>query len=361
VPDSPHETDLALAADLPGGSQPRPGAESPIPSAPSRRERYSLRLVRRPELGAFVALALIYLLFALVANPAFVGVSGTASWMNTASELGVLAIPVGMLMIAGEFDLSVGSVVGAASMIVAVGTGYYHLPMWLSIAIAIVVAVLIGIGNGFLTVRTRLPSFIVTLAGLFIVQGAALGLASAIIGTSAMAVYAHGSAAAVFGSAWNNFDVSIIWWIGLAGVASWVLHKTRFGNWIFATGGKTSAARAAGVPTNFVKITLFVCTATGAALVGILEAIQFNSGDVTYGSDLVFSAPVAAVVGGVLLGGGFGSAMGIVFGTAIYGILTVGISYTRLNSDWVDLFIGALLLIAVLANNLFRRLAMKKT
>lgn len=358
--DSPRERATTLAAGSPGGQQglaPQVPDRGPV----SARETYVIRLVRRPELGAFVALALIYLVFVLAANPAFVGASGTASWMDTASELGVLAVPVGVLMIAGEFDLSVGSMVGASSMIVAMGTGYYHLPMWLSICLAIAVAVAVGIGNGLLTVRTRLPSFIVTLAGLFLIQGAALGLASAVIGTSAMAVYAHGSAAAVFGATWGGFDVSIAWWFGLAALASWVLHRARFGNWIFATGGNPIAARAAGVPTNFVKITLFVGTAVGAALVGILEAIQFNGGDVTYGSDLVFSAPVAAVVGGVLLGGGFGSALGIVFGTAIYGILTVGISYTTLNSDWVNLFIGALLLIAVLANNLFRRMAMKKT
>ena len=354
-----HESDVVLAAGT-GGGQPVPEVGRPG-GARSASEKYLVRLIRRPELGAFVALVLIYLCFAFAANPAFIGLSGTASWMDTASELGVLAIPVGLLMIAGEFDLSVGSMVGAASMVVAMGTSYYHLPVWLSIAIALAIAALIGIGNGLLTVRTRLPSFIVTLASLFLIQGAALGLSSTVIGTSAMSVYAHGSAAAVFGSSWRNFDVSIIWWIGLALIASWVLYRTRFGNWIFATGGNANSARAAGVPTNLVKIALFVGTATGAALVGILEAVQYNGGDVSYGSDLVFSAPVAAVVGGVLLGGGFGSAVGIVCGTAIYGILTVGISYTRLNSDWVDLFIGALLLIAVLANNIFRRMAMAKT
>lgn len=316
------------------------------------------RLLRRPELGAFVGVVLIYAIFAATAKAGFLTVAGTASWMATAAELGVLAIPIGMLMIAGEFDLSVGSVIGGASMIVSIGTGYYSLPIWLSITIAILAGALIGLVNGLITVRTGLPSFIVTLAGLFAVAGAALGVARSLIGTSAMAVYPSGSAKAVFGSEWNGFNVSIAWWIAIAIGASWVLHRTRFGNWIFATGGDVDAARAAGVPTRLVKVVLFISTAVAAVLVGVLQTVQYNGGDVSFGTSFVFAAPVAAVIGGVLLGGGYGSAVGVVLGTTIFAIVNVAIFYTDLNSDWSELIIGILLLLAVLANNFFRRLAM---
>jgi simple sugar transport system permease protein len=349
--------DAAAAPESPDG-RPVGGGEADL--APVPRDSLAMRFIRRPELSAFVALVLIYLVFSLLATHGFLTVQGTASWLASASELGVLALPVGLLMIAGEFDLSVGSMVGASSVVVSVGTGYYGLPIWASIALALALGALVGAGNGLLTVRTGLPSFIVTLAGLFIILGAGLGLSRAVIGTTAMTVYAHGSARVVFGGSWHGFIVSIAWWFAFAAIASWILHRARFGNWVFATGGNATAARAAGVPTARVKILLFVSTAVGAALVGVLETVQYNGGDVTYGTDLVFAAPVAAVVGGVLLGGGFGSAIGIVIGTAIYGILSVGISYTRVNSDWTDLFIGALLLLAVLGNNFFRRLAMRK-
>jgi simple sugar transport system permease protein len=331
----------------------------PAPRATQRTtvQRVVKRLIRRPELGALAGVILIYLFFALASRPGFVSPNGTASWLNTAAELGVLAIPVGILMIAGEFDLSVGSMIGAASMIVAVGSGYYQLPLWLSIAIALLIGALVGLGNGLLTVRTGLPSFIVTLAALFAVQGAALGLARLTVNTSAMAVYPTGPLHAIFGGSIGQFNASIAWWLGIAIVASWVLHKTRFGNWIFATGGDVNAARVAGVPTRLVKVCLFISTAVAAVLVGVLQAVQYNGGDVSFGSSFVFSAPVAAVIGGVLLGGGYGSAVGIVFGTMIYAIVTVAINYTGINSDWTELIIGILLLLAVLANNFFRRLA----
>ncbi|HTC68895.1 MAG TPA: ABC transporter permease, partial [Acidothermaceae bacterium] len=284
---------------------------------------------------------------------------GTASWLDEASVLGVLSVPIGLLMIAGEFDLSIGSMVGASSIIVAVGNSYYHLPIWLAIALAILCGVLVGLLNGLLTVRTGLPSFIVTLAALFMVEGAALGISRAAINTSAMSVYVGGSANAVFGSSWDTFSVSIVWWVGAFALASWVLHKTRFGNWIFATGGNVLSARSSGVPTSLVKVSLFVSTAVGASIVGILETMEYHGGDVTYGADFVFSAPVAAVIGGVLLGGGYGATIGIMAGTAIYAIVSIGVNYTGINSDWTELIIGVLMLYAVLANNFVRRAAMR--
>jgi simple sugar transport system permease protein len=278
--------------------------------------------------------------------------------MNTAAELGVLAIPVGMLMIAGEFDLSVGSVVGASSMIVAIGTTEYHWALWLSILLAIVMGGLVGLGNGLLTVRTGLPSFIVTLAALFIVAGLALGLSRAAAGTTAVSLTPSGSAKTVFGSQVSGFHVSIVWWLAIAAFASWVLSQTPFGNWIFATGGNRESARAAGVPTDLVKIALFVATGVGAALVGVIQCVLYDGGDVTYGQTFVFLAPVAAVIGGVLLTGGYGSAIGVLLGTTIYGIIDFGIFYTGWNTDWAQLVLGALVLLAVLGNNYFRRLAM---
>lgn len=317
------------------------------------------RAIRRPEFGAFAGMILVYIFFAVAGKGGFLTLAGTANWMNTASELGVLAVPVGLLMIAGEFDLSVGSVIGASSMIVSIGNGLYSLPMWIAIVLAFVIGALIGLANGIITVSTRLPSFIVTLAVLFIVAGAALGFSRLFSGTTAVTLTPEGSARAIFGSQAAGFHVSILWWIAITAIASWILTQTPYGNWIFATGADRNAARSAGVPTDRVKISLFAATALGAVLVGVLQTIQYSGGDVTYGRDFVFDAPVAAVIGGVLLTGGYGSAIGVFLGSVIFGIVNMGIFYTGWNSDWAQLVLGTLLLLAVLGNNYFRKLALK--
>ena len=150
-------------------------------------------------------------------------------------------------MMAGEFDLSVGSVAGATSITIAICDGYYALSPWIGVVIAVGIGVAIGLLNGLIVVKTKLPSFIVTLATLLMVAGAGLGLANAITGSSSLSAIG-GSAHAVFASNFKGFDISIAWCILVAIIASWVTRKTRFGNWIYATGGDVQAAHANGVP-----------------------------------------------------------------------------------------------------------------
>ena len=313
------------------------------------------RLIRRPEFGAFAAFVLTYAFFAVVTSGAgFVSVNGTAGWLNLAAELGIVAIPVGMLMISGEFDLSIGSTVGAASMVVALGTSFFGLPIWPAIALALVLGALIGLA----VVKTNLPSFIITLATNFVVLGATMGFSRLIANVTSSSIVQSESARAVFAARWGQANVSILWWLGFALVCGWLLGKTTFGNWIYATGGNLTAARGAGVPVERVKVILFVLTGFAAAFVGVLQGVQWNSGNSTYGMGYVFQAPIVAVIGGVLLGGGYGSVVGIVLGTAIFGVISTGIFYTGWSTDWVNLFLGVLLAAAVLANNYVRRMAL---
>jgi simple sugar transport system permease protein len=335
----------------------RPLPRAPlVPLAPAEQTIWSF--FRRPEFGALAGAAFVFIFFSFAGTRGFLTVAGTASWMNTSSELGVLAIPIGILMIAGEFDLSVGSIVGGSAMVISICSSLYGWSLWVGIAAAVVMGGLVGLANGLIVVATRLPSFIVTLAGLFIVAGASLGLSRFIAETTAISLTPTGPAEFIFGSQWRGFHISILWWIAVTGAASWILSRTQFGNWIFATGAGQETARAAGVPAGKVKVILFVITGMSAAVVGALQTIQYQGGDVTYGRNFVFDAPVAAVIGGVLLTGGYGSAFGVFLGTVIFGIVDIGIFYTGWNSDWAQLVLGALLLLAVLGNNYFRRLAM---
>ncbi|CVI64132.1 ABC transporter permease (plasmid) [Agrobacterium leguminum] len=317
------------------------------------------RLIMRPEAGAFFAIVIVYIFFAIVtAETRFMSFNGTAAWLNTAAELGIIALAVGLLMIAGELDLSIGAILGASSILMAIGCNLYGVNVWVMILITLAFAAAVGFFNGYVTDRTGLPSFIVTLATNFGVAGAALGLSRLFTNTTSTSMVTSPTADFVFAARWGQANIAIVWWILLTITVAVMLNRTRFGNWIYATGGNLVAARGAGVPTSRVKIILFIGTALAASLVGIIQTIEFHSGNAANGQGYVFQAPIVAVIGGVLLTGGYGSAIGVAFGAALYGIISVGIFYTGWNTDWVQLFLGGLLLGAVLANSYFRKLAL---
>ena len=197
-----------------------------------------------------------------------------------------------------------------------------------------------------------------TLASSFSVGGLSLGLARLLSNTTSVSVKSTPLSDALFASGWGQANISILWWFATTIIGGWVLARTAFGNWIFVTGGNPVAARGAGVPTGLVKIVLFMMTGLGASLVGIIQAVEYHSGNATAGLGYVFQAPIVAVIGGVLLGGGYGSAFGVFLGTVIFGIINIGIFYTGWSTDWVQLFLGILLMAAVTTNHYFRRLAM---
>jgi simple sugar transport system permease protein len=155
----------------------------------------------------------------------------------------------------------------------------------------------------------------------------------------------------------TQFHVSIIWWIVLTALAAWVLVRTKFGNWIFAVGGSALSSRAVGVPLVRTKILLFMTTSAAAWLVGSMTVLRLASVQANQGIGDEFKFIIAAVIGGCLLTGGFGSAVGAAIGALIFGMARQGIVYARWDSDWFQLFLGVMLLAAVLVNNAFRRRA----
>jgi simple sugar transport system permease protein len=258
-------------------------------------------------------------------------------------------------MIAGEFDLWVGSIVGASAVFLAIGTTVYNLPFWLVIP----------------SCSLRARAWDLSMASS---RFAPVSLHSSCRSRPASAppaarpdwraclrirrIFRSTRRPTCFGSAWGQANVSILWWIAVTAAAGLVLSRTAFGNWIYATGGDPVAARGAGVPTGLVKVVLFVATGAAAAFVGVIQGVEYHSGNATAGLGYVFQSIIVAVVGGVLLGGGYGSAFGVFLGTMIYGIINDGIFYTDWSTDWGQVFLGVLLLCAVLANSYFRRFAM---
>src|SRR5918912_3577571 len=232
------------------------------------------KLLTRPELGAVAGAVAVWIFFAVVAGSSgFLSVRGTAAYLEVAAELGILAVPVSLLMIAGEFDLSIGTMIGACGMIIAVlaSPDGFQFPVWFGIIVAALFAIVVGFLNGVVVVKTKLPSFIVTLGTFFILAGVTIGMTRFLTGQTTLGklnlVSDYGSAQFLFGSSIGRFNVSIVWWIAITAAATWVLLRTRFGNWIFGSGGQADAARNLGVPVTRVKITLFICTALSAWLV----------------------------------------------------------------------------------------------
>ncbi|NNN08239.1 MAG: ABC transporter permease [Acidimicrobiaceae bacterium] len=317
-------------------------------------------LAYRPEFSALVGFVAIYLFFLVTTQPVFHGLAGTSTWVDPAAELGIVSIPVGFLMIAGEFDLSVGSVLAFSSMFTAAWVGYWHYNIWLGLIIAFMIAALVGLLNGILVTRTRLPSFIVTLGTQLLLTGITLGGSTLLTGSSSIDMTATSAVRKLFASNWDQFNVSILWWLAIAALGHHILVNTRMGNWITALGGDIETANRAGVQTSRVRIGLFMATSMAAALVGIIQAVEYNGSQASNGQAYVFNAIIACVIGGVLLTGGFGTIIGVVLGAFTYQLVTQGIYFTGWDTDWSNALIGGLLLVAVLSNNWFRKAAIAR-
>jgi simple sugar transport system permease protein len=334
-----------------------------------RLARVSLlvRLLQRPELGALLGAVAVYLLFASVdATPGhkFSSIAGMQNWMDAASSYGIMAVAVAVLMIGGEFDLSAGVMTGTSGLLLGALITKYQQNVWESIVVVLLFAALIGAINGTLVVRTKLPSFIITLATFFVLRGMNVGVTLLFTNTVRFDVSdqapGFASAQSIFGSTFlapYNFQDAVLWWIAVTAIATWVLTQTTFGNWIYAVGGDANAARAVGVPVSRTKIILFMYTAMSAALVGIMVALRYKGIQTGQGVGQEFFFIIAAVVGGCLLTGGYGSAIGASIGALIIGFAQIGIIFAGWDSNWYFTFLGVILFVAVGVNTMVRRRA----
>lgn len=316
-------------------------------------------LLRLPETGSFIGMVAVFCFFAVFAQSNFVSAAGVSSWLNVAATLGIVTLPVGLLMIAGEMDISIGSMIPAGSMVFAVVCGHYDLPVWIGILATLGLGAVVGLINGALVLKTSVPSLIVTLGTLFAVAGLTLSLSVWITGTTSVAVNPPPFIKLILGEfVGGMFQVTIFWWAGITAVFAFVLHFSPWGNWILALGGDRVAARNAGIPTDRITIMLFVTSSVSAAFVGLSQAILFNSAQVSSGSSFIFNSIISVVVGGVLLTGGYGSILGVVMGTITFAIVNQGIYFTSFDANLASLIIGVLMLLAVLLNNTFRTMAL---
>lgn len=317
------------------------------------------RLARRPEMGSFLGMLAVFLFFAVAGGKLFLSPAGFASWLNIASEIGIVALPLGLLMIAGELDVSVGAIIPASSLTVAIISGYYDAPDVVGVLAGIGVGLLVGFVNGYFVTRTSIPSLIITIGTMFGVMGLTLGLTVLIAGSTGVSFVPASLTKLLLGNyVGGMFQVTIFWWVGFLAVLFYLLHMSPFGNWIFALGGDRTSARNAGIPTSRLTISLFMLSGISAAFVGISQVAVYQSAQVLAGQSFIFNSIMCVVIGGVVLTGGFGSIVGIVFGTITFAIVNQGIYFTGIDPNLGSVIIGALLLIAVVTNDMFRQLAL---
>ncbi|MEV0692991.1 ABC transporter permease [Streptomyces sp. NPDC050388] len=353
--------------------QAEPAVTPPPASGPKEtdgrtvRRPLALRLLARPEVGVFLGAVAVLVFFLFTAPPMRDG-SSMANILYQSSTIGIMALPVALLMIGGEFDLSAGVAVITSALTASMLSYQLTMNIWVGVVVALVVSLAVGMFNGWFLVKTGLPSFLVTLGTFLILQGVNLAVTKLVTGNVATDdisdMDGFDQAKALFASSFEvggiQVKITVVWWLVFAVLASWVLLRTKYGNWIFAVGGNKESARAVGVPVTFTKISLFMLVGFGAWFVGMHQLFSFNtvqSGE-GVGQELIYIA--AAVIGGCLLTGGYGSAIGPVFGAFMFGMVQQGIVYAGWNPDWFKAFLGVMLLGAVLINLWVQRTATRR-
>jgi simple sugar transport system permease protein len=343
----------------------------------------------RPELGGIIGTVAVFTFFALLAyDSGMFNAQGILNWSTVSAQFMIIAVGACLLMIAGEFDLSVGSMIGFAGMMIAIFGVTLGWPMWIAILVTFAICMTFGALNGVIVVRTGLPSFIVTLATLFILRGFTIfipqtlerktiigGIREAAEGdwlgalfggtigrpffqwlgdTGVIGVFDRGNR--IGEPVVNGIPMLIVWAIVLIVFGHILLTRTRFGNWIFAAGGDAQAARYAGVPVDRVKILMFVFTAFCATVFATCQVMEFGSAGADRGLLKEFEAIIAVVIGGALLTGGYGSVVGAALGALIFGVVQQGLFFANVESSLFRVFLGVILLLAVILNTYIRRI-----
>lgn len=377
-----------------------------------QKETWFQRLLRRPEIGAFIVMIVIIVALAIASDGKAFNALGLKNNIKIIAQYGIIAIGAALLMIAGEFDLSIGSMIGFAGMSMALMLkwglpfGLGEATPFLAFIITLAMTLTIGWIIGNIVVRSGLSSFIVTLAFLFFLRGTtevAFRLINQSTQVSGLPDYKEESWFAnilggeVFGwfyDAWywigtkmiagtefparlptetidylaalninrrleqwvTGFDARFMWFLIIAAVAYFILSRTQLGNWIYATGDNKEAARANGVPVNSVKIGLFMTTAFCATMFAACQVFDTNTSDAAKGNLQELFAIAIAVVGGTLMTGGFGSIIGVVFGAITVGLVANAVFFIpAIDGAWFRVFLGAILLAAVFANERIRK------
>ena len=307
------------------------------------------RLLQRPELASLGGLAAAFVVFSILRPDLFLTHDNGVNVASLAAQYGIVAVGVTLLMIAGHFDLSVGTIVGLTGWAMFYFGNVLGLPPILTILCALAVGTLLGALNGVIQVRTGLPSFIITLATSLVYRGI---LTMNTSGFPVVVKFPASYAQLIAGKLFFGYRMSIVWFLVVAALATLLLLRTRMGNWTFAIGQNPTAAKNLGVPVARTTVTLFAMSGFTSGVAGVVVAVQYFSIDANRGVGWELIAIAMTVIGGTLLTGGYGSVLGTVLGAFMYAMVNAGLLLVGLQGYWVNIFLGIVVLVAVLINRL---------
>ncbi|HDP37028.1 MAG TPA: ABC transporter permease [Candidatus Atribacteria bacterium] len=307
---------------------------------------------RWPEFGVILAFLILFTIFSIFSSK-FLTLRNITGILTIVSELGIMAIGVAFLMIAGEFDLSVSSVYALSGFLFVTLSNSFNSPLAFIITLAI--AAFIGFCNGVITLRAHIPSFITTLGMMLFLRGSLLAVTGGESVSYKSDIIMPTILTRFIG---YGFRPSHIWFLVLTLIFSIVLTHTRYGNWVFATGGNREVARAMGVNVNKVKVTNFILSSLMASLSGCIVISRFNIANASFGTGMELEAIASAVIGGTFLTGGYGTIIGVFFGAFLMGMMRTGLVMMGAPAYWYQAFVGAILIIAATINLKLRRLEM---
>ena len=316
------------------------------------RRHFKLSL-QKPELASTILLLLLVILFQIRSDYVFLSVNNLRGILGLLPETALVAVGVTLLMICGEFDLSVGSVFALMPMTMAVLV-VGGAPFWLAVAAGLALCAVIGFLNGWITIRFEIPSFITTLGMMFMARSMTVVVSGGFpprIKPGTVPSWAFVG----FVDEGGLIRASVIWFVGIAVLISLLLAKTNFGNWVRATGGFLPAAAAMGIPSGKVKIACFMICSVLAGLAGMIQSLRLNSFLPSIGEGMELQAVAAAVIGGTSLAGGVGSIIGGLIGATLIRVIDNGMVMSQIDANWFKFAIGALTIFAVVGNAWLRR------
>lgn len=322
--------------------------------------RFRIRLARVPEAVALISFLAVFFFF-VIAAPNFLTAMALADIATFGSIMGIIVVGVAMLMIAGEFDLSVGSNFAVASFVWAILMNAGVSPLVAGL-IAVTVSVGLGAINGLLVVWSGLPSFIVTLGTMLAYRGIARGIGGsdfAKFTTSRPFLFDLLNGPVTFLNrlfeGGTSLRLSILWFAIIALIGSWVLNRTRYGNWVFATGGNAGAALEQGVPVKRVKVATFMLVGLLVGLASLMQFAHRTSVDPVRGEGWELIAVSACVIGGVSLNGGAGTILGASLGMLLLMTLDQGLVLMGVSVQIFRAVAGVILILAVVLNSYLSR------
>jgi simple sugar transport system permease protein len=310
--------------------------------------------LEKPELAGLALLILLAIVFDARSGGAFLSPDNLRGMLGLLPEVGLVSIGVAILMICGEFDLSVGSTFALTPMVTSLLI-IADVPAFIAVVLGLLVAAAIGLLNGFITLTFAIPSFITTLGMLFIVRSLTVvisgGFPPLLPDELSTGIFTQ------FVGPGGLFRASFVWFVAIALIASAMLDRSNLGNWIRATGGQLEAAGAMGVSARRVKIFCFILCSVLAGFGGVIQVFRLHSPLPSIGEGLELQAVAAAVIGGTALTGGVGTVLGAIVGALLIRVIDNGLVMTQVDAGWFKFAVGTLTILAVIANSWLGRTA----